>query len=124
MVFAFADKRVANLAAGVEIVNSPAGTIVSVGEDEKNLTLVPIVRPIEPGLGSVGLGPGTTPRRLRSSLCRNFVGGIEIKHALTGVAVDDAVPAAHFVVGLGTKHHLATHALLVPHFGNARAAEL
>ena len=53
-----------------------------------------------------------------------FVGGIEIQNALAGFALNHFLAGAHVVVGLRPQHHLAGHAFLIAHFGEAGAAEL
>jgi len=54
----------------------------------------------------------------------HFIGRIEVKNALARVANYGVLPGTDFIVGLRPKHDLASHALVIKHLGDARAAEL
>src|SRR5581483_663728 len=77
-----------------------------------------IIGAIDPGLGRVGLG--TVPPLGGDGDCqfffRSFAGGIKVENPLAGVADDYSLAAAYLVIRLGTKHYLASHALLAANF--------
>ena len=53
----------------------------------------------------------------------HFAFRIEIKNALAGIAHDDLLPGAYFVVGLRPQHDLARDAFVITDFGEPATAE-
>jgi len=52
-----------------------------------------------------------------------FMGRVEIKDALTGIAYHSVLPGAHLIVGLRAQHDLACRALVIKRFRNTGSAE-
>ena len=76
-----------------------------------------------PGLGSVDFGVMAARAFVLRLKRLHFVGGIEIKNALAGIADDGLLPGAHVIVSLRPQHDLAGHAFVIANLGDATAAK-
>src|SRR5215469_165033 len=119
-VFAFPHESVAELAASVDIVNSPCGVSIGVDKTQENLTIAAVLRMVVPGLRGVEFGTGAMTTRSRNRRGRFFVRRIVKQDSLAGITLH-YLPGADFVEGLRTQHDLAAHTFLIAGLSNAGA---
>src|SRR5215813_1457563 len=93
-VSSIADEYVAKSATCGEIVDAAAGIAVRVRECKENLAIVAILRAIVPGVTGVNLRvmPPAVPL-LRGRFRWSFLGRIEVKNPLAGIAIDQLAGA-------------------------------
>src|ERR1700692_106232 len=122
-VVALPSKNVADQTAGVHVENAAAGLTGCIRQANKNLTRFGVFLTVVPGLGSVDLGMMAARALVFRFEGLHFIGGIEVKNALAGIADHSLLAGADIVIDLRPQHYLARYAFMIAHFGDAGAAK-
>src|SRR4029077_332687 len=123
VILALTDEDIADLPPVMNVVDPASGLALVLDEAEVDLSRFAILAAVVPGLFGVHFGMMAARARRDRLIGGEFMGRIEIKDALTGIAYHSVLPPADPTRKLRAQHDLAGHALVIKRFRNAGSAE-